>query len=139
MKSVGNYIQLVFIAVIAILIKVFLQVFLGTILNVPRKPIQALELFNGEKADISYYIYPLFVYEFFFHFFSFYIWIYLLLFFIVSKFGNNLLIQLGYCLVIYFLYINFLTTDKIELFFSIILLIIGLVNWWMFKKWIRFE
>lgn len=67
----------------------------------------------------------------------FHIAIFLLLYYIVKIFGNKIWIQVFYISLIYSsaMFIKEHGTFHIE--YVIIPILLGLANWWMFKKWIK--
>lgn len=137
MKLIESIFRLFLIILVTILTKVFLQISFGTILQVPRKPINALELFNGKEITFSYLIYYL-MYEFF-YIFLFYIWIYIILYFIIAKLGNKISIHLFYWLLIYNLAVLIFNREKVDFSSILIVIILGIMNWWMFKKYVKLQ
>lgn len=136
MKPIINFLKLILIASITILSKVFLQIVLGTILNLKLMPYDALKLYNGTGMIFSDILYFLFI-EFIYYFVLYYLWLYIILYFIVLKLRNKISIQLFYWLLMYNFAVLFFNDEIVNFYSIIVVLILGTLNWWMFKKWIK--
>lgn len=64
-----------------------------------------------------------------------YFGIFLILYFFILNYGNKLFIQIVYLIVIYCL-IAF-SVDEFNIFYLIIVILLGIVNWLLFKRWVK--
>ncbi len=67
----------------------------------------------------------------------FYFAIFLLLYYIVKIFGNKIWIQVFYISFIYSAAMFIKEHSVVHLEYFIIPIILGLSNWWIFKKWLK--
>ena len=63
----------------------------------------------------------------------------IILFFLTKKIGNKLWIHISYSLSIYLLAITYYDPFHYNILFIFITIFLGYVNWWLFKKWIKFD
>ncbi|MFZ4930607.1 hypothetical protein [Chryseobacterium sp. Mn2064] len=65
-----------------------------------------------------------------------YFCVFSILYFITVKYGNTLWIHIVYFMSIYSV-IVLATHTEFDIYFSLIMIISGILNWWLFKKWIK--
>lgn len=137
-----NLFKLIGIMYISISLKNFLQIFLGTLTNYDgvTKPYRLINLNKQPTFELKKSMIELiFLYDYILFIVIFYIWFFLILFFLTKKFGNKLWIHISYSLCIYLLAITYYDPFHYNLLFIVISLFLGYTNWWMFKKWIKFD
>lgn len=76
------------------------------------------------------------LYEFFI-LFLFYFVIYLVLYYIIKIFGNRIWIPIVYIAVIYSSVMFVKEHGDFHIEYVIIPVLLGVANWWMFKKWLK--
>lgn len=124
-----------------IVIKNIFQIFFGVVSNSPSRPfdnLNIINILNFSNDSFLIYITYFFLYEIIIFGATFYFWMYLLLFVIIKKFGNNISIQILYLLILYCLAIQIFNDNKIEFYSILIVFLLGFSNWMMFKKWMKF-
>lgn len=121
-----------------ILAKNILQLTLGYLSN-SENDIKLYKLYNLQESNYSYdfLLQLIFIYDFLFLAVIFYLPLYLILYLIVARFGNKVWLQIFYLITIYLLIIYFLGQSNFNYLFIIITTLIGLLNWFLFKKWIK--
>jgi len=140
MKLSNNLLRLVGIMYIAIIVKNILQLLFGYLSN-SESDIKLYKLYNLQESNYSYafLIQLIFIYDFIFVAVFVYFPLYLILFLIVKVYGNKFWFQILYILVIYILTIYYFDNGNVNIFFIIITILLGILNWYLFKKWIKFS
>ncbi|EFK36212.1 Uncharacterised protein [Chryseobacterium gleum] len=138
MKLLNNILKLIVIMYFGILAKNILQLTLGYLSN-SENDIKLYKLYNLQESNYSYdfLLQLIFIYDFLFLAVIFYLPLYLILYLIVARFGNKVWLQIFYLITIYLLIIYFLGQSNFNYLFIIITTLIGLLNWFLFKKWIK--
>jgi hypothetical protein len=124
---------------IAIIVKNILQLVFGYLSNSERD-IKLYKLYNLQDSNYTYafLIQLVFIYDFFLAV-SMYLPLYLILFLIVKTYGNKFWFQIFYILGIYLLTVCFFDNGNFNYLFMIITILLGIQNWYLFKKWIKFS
>lgn len=137
MKSSNNLLKLVGIMSIAIIVKNILQLVFGYLSN-SESDIKLYKLYNLQDSNYTYVflIQLVFIYDFFLAVFI-YLPLYLILFLIVKTYGNKFWFQIFYTLCIYLLTVCFFDNGKLNYLFMIITILLGVHNWYLFKKWMK--
>lgn len=123
--------------IIFIVVKNLLQIFFGIIVDSPAKPFDTLNIINVlnfTKDSFEVYILYFFLYEIITFGGVFYLWMYVLLFFIISKFGNKIALQILYILLVYNFAVLIFNDEKVNFYSIFIVIILGILNWFLFKK-----
>lgn len=122
----------------AIFIKNIFQLLFGY-LSGAENDIKLYKLYNLQDSSYSYnfLIQLILIYDFLLLVIPLYLPIYVILFLIVKVYGNNLWFQVLYVLGIYIVAVCFFDSGKFNILFIIIIVLIGLFNWYAFKNWIR--
>ena len=130
--------KLIGIMYISISLKNILQLVLGHFFS-SETDIKVYKIYNLEKTvyTLKFVILQMFLYDFILFATFAYLWIFLVLYLVVSLLGNKLWFQIGYSLIIYLLTVFYFDHLSINFLFIIIALFLGFANWWMFKKWIK--
>lgn len=140
MKIIDNLPKIFSITLIFITAKSIFQFIFGTLINAPIHPFDSLNIINGTSYSmdhfISYFYYYL-LYEIIIFGTVFYFWMFVLLFFLIKKFGNKISLQILYLLIIYIFAVQIFNNEKVDIYPVLIVILLGLLNWWMFKKWIK--
>ncbi|PIF44416.1 hypothetical protein CLU96_1384 [Chryseobacterium sp. 52] len=139
MKFVKNFPKLILATFFFIFAKNLLQIFFGVIFNSTNKQYDSLILINPlnfSDSTLKLYILYFFLYEMLIIGLSVYLLLYNILFFIIKRFGNKLSLQILYLLLIYNVSIIFFNTP-INFFCILIVVILGVLNWYIFKKIIK--
>ena len=127
---------------ISISLKNVLQIFLGTLTNYSEvtKPYRLININNRITFDTKIsHLKLIFLYDFILFATIAYFWLFLILYLLVKKFGNKLLIHICYTIFVYIIIITYFDPFHYNIIFIFVCIILGYVNWWMFKKWIKFE
>lgn len=140
MKSLNNLLKLVGIMYIAIIVKNIFQLVFGYLSN-SESDIKIYKLYNLQDSNYSYVflIQLIFIYDFLFLAVSIYLPAYMILFLIIKVYGNKFWIQILYILGIYMLTIYFFDHGNFNILFIITAILIGALNWYLFKRWIKFS
>lgn len=140
MKSSNNLLKLVGIMYIAIIVKNIFQLVFGYLSN-SESDIKIYKLYNLQDSNYSYVflIQLIFIYDFLFLAVSIYLPAYMILFLIIKGYGNKFWIQILYILGIYILTIYFFDHGNFNILFIITAILIGALNWYLFKRWIKFS
>jgi len=139
MRFYSTFLNLLQITFLFILLKIFLQFFLGTIFESPPFPYNSLSIFNlkyiiFEDGFINYIILIVY-YEFLLFFCAYYFWIFTVLFFIILKAKKNLIItHTIYLLCIYLIACYVFNNQKIEFIGILTTIILSTFNWYLFHK-----
>jgi hypothetical protein len=139
MKFIKNLPKLFLTTIIFIFVKNILQVFFGVITNSYNKEYDSLILINPLNFTGStpkFYLFYFVLYELLIIGVSAYLLLYTCLFFIIRRFGNKISVQILYLLLAYYIAILFFNT-QIDFFCVLIAVILGLMNWYIFKKYIQ--
>lgn len=138
MKLLNNIPKLIGIMYSAIIVKNIFQLILGY-LSDAENDIKLYKLYNLQESSYSYgFLFQLiFIYDFLFLAVTFYFPIYLILYLAVIRFGNKIWIQIFYIFAIYFTIVYFFDKSNFNYLFIFIVILIGLLNWYSFKKWIK--
>lgn len=136
MKTLNNLPKLIAIMYIFILLKNILQLILGYLFST-ETDIKFYKIYNIQKSvyTLDFAIFLMLTYEFFL-FALIYLLIFLILYFFTKRCGNKLWIHTVYFLILYSLVI-LMTKDNFNIFYLIIMIIAGMLNWFLFKKWIK--
>lgn len=121
-----------------VLSKNILQLILGYLSN-SESDIKLYKLYNLQESNYSYgFLFQLiFIYDFLFLAVIFYLPLYLILYLIITRFGNKVWLQIFYPVAIYLLAIYFLGRSSFNYLFILITILVGLLNWYLFKKWFK--
>lgn len=138
MKLLNNIFKLIVIMYFGILSKNTLQLILGYLSN-SESDIKLYKLYNLQESNYSYgfLLRLIFIYDFLFLAIIFYLPLYLILYLFITAFGNKVWLQIFYPVAIYLLVIYFLGISSFNYLFIFITILIGLLNWCLFKKWFR--
>lgn len=139
MKFVENLPKIILATIFFVFIKNILQIFFGVISNSPNKQYDSLILINPLNftgSTLKFYFFYFLLYEIVIIGASAYLFLYISLFLIVKKWGNQLFLQISYLFLIYILAITFFNTP-INLLCVLIVIILGISNWYTFKKYIK--
>ncbi len=139
MKFVENLHKLILATITFIFAKNILQIFFGIISNSPNKQYDSLILINPLNftgSTLKFYFFYFFLYELVIIGSTAYFLLYVALFFIIKKLGNSIWLQTMYLLLGYVLAAKFYNTT-IDVFCIPISMILGILNWNIFKKYIK--
>lgn len=138
MKLLNNIFKLIVIMYFGILSKNTLQLILGYLSN-SESDIKLYKLYNLQESNYSYgfLLRLIFIYDFLFLAIIFYLPLYLILYLFITAFGNKVWLQIFYPVAIYLLVIYFLGISSFNYLFIFITILVGLLNWCLFKKWFR--
>lgn len=139
MKFVENLHKLILVTLSFIFAKNILQIFFGIVSNSPNKQYDSLILINPSNftgSTLEFYFFYFFLYEILIIGSTAYLLLYIALFFITKKLGNSLWLQILYLLLAYFIATIFYNTT-INFFFIPISIILGVLNWNIFKRYIK--
>ncbi len=125
---------------IAIIVKNIFQLVFGYLSN-SESDIKIYKLYNLQDSNYScvFLIQLIFIYDFLFLAVSIYLPAYMILFLIIKVYGNKFWIQILYILGIYMLTIYFFDHGNFNILFIITAILIGALNWYLFKRWIKFS
>ncbi|PIF45736.1 hypothetical protein CLU96_2747 [Chryseobacterium sp. 52] len=120
---------------IFILFKNALQLIFGYLFT-SATDIKFYKIYNIEESiyPIEFVIILMLLYECLIYGFI-YFGIFLILYFFVLTYGNKLFIHIIYLIVMYCLIV--FGVDEFNIFFLLIMIISGILNWWLFKKWMN--
>ncbi len=124
---------------ISISLKNILQIFLGY-LSI-ENDIKIYKIYNIKNTvySLEYIFQLIIIYDYFIFAIIAYFWVFIILFFLTKKIGNKLWIHISYSLSIYLLAITYYDPFHYNILFIFITIFLGYVNWWLFKKWIKFD
>lgn len=129
--------KLILITYIFICLKNLLQIFYATIF-ITNGYLNFYSLGEENAYSIKTIFFNICFYDFFL-LFPLYISVFLLLYYIIKIFGNKIGIQVFYILLIYSSIMFAKEHGNFHIEYIIIPVILGYVDWLMFKKWIKFE
>ena len=134
-----NVFKLIGIMYISISLKNILQIFLGH-LSI-ENDIKIYKIYNIKNTvySLEYIFQLIIIYDYFIFAIIAYFWVFIILFFLTKKIGNKLWIHISYSLSIYLLAITYYDPFHYNILFIFITIFLGYVNWWLFKKWIKFD
>ena len=134
-----NVFKLIGIMYISISLKNILQIFLGY-LSI-ENDIKIYKIYNIKNTvySLEYIFQLIIIYDYFIFAIIAYFWVFIILFFLTKKIGNKLWILISYSLSIYLLAITYYDPFHYNILFIFITIFLGYVNWWLFKKWIKFD
>ena len=134
-----NVFKLIGIMYISISLKNLLQIFLGY-LSI-ENDIKIYKIYNIKNTvySLEYIFQLIIIYDYFIFAIIAYFWVFIILFFLTKKIGNKLWIHISYSLSIYLLAITYYDPFHYNILFIFITIFLGYVNWWLFKKWIKFD
>jgi hypothetical protein len=134
-----NVFKLIGIMYISISLKNILQIFLGY-LSI-ENDIKIYKIYNIKNTvySLEYIFQLIIIYDYFIFAIIAYFWVFIILFFLTKKIGNKLWIHISYSLSIYLLAITYYDPFHYNILFIFITIFLGYVNWWLFKKWIKFD
>jgi hypothetical protein len=139
MKFADNIHKLLLTTIVFVFIKNILQIFFGLITSSHNKQYDSLILINPSNftgSTLKFYLIYFFLYELLIIGISAYFLIYICLFFTIKRFGNKISLQILYLLFLYNIAILFFNVE-INFFCIVIVLALGLMNWYVFKKFIN--
>ncbi len=136
MKVLNNLPKLVAIMYIFILFKNILQLIFGYLFST-ETDIKFYKIYNIQRTvySLDFVILLMLIYECFLYVLI-YLLIFLMLYFITKRYGNKPWIHIGYFIILYSLVI-LMTKDDFSIFYLIIMIIAGILNWLLFKKNIK--
>ncbi|CAA7387172.1 hypothetical protein CHRY9393_01479 [Chryseobacterium fistulae] len=122
----------------AIFVKNVFQLVLGYFSN-SSNDIKLYKLYNLSQSNYSYgfLIQLIVIYDFILLAISVYFPIYLILYLLINNVGNKIGLQISYILILYLVVNYFFNNGNWDILFVIITIIIGLLNWFLFKKWVN--
>ena len=134
-----NVFKLIGIMYISISLKNILQIFLGY-LSI-ENDIKIYKIYNIKNTvySLEYIFQLIIIYDYFIFAIIAYFCVFIILFFLTKKIGNKLWIHISYSLSIYLLAITYYDPFHYNILFIFITIFLGYVNWWLFKKWIKFD
>ena len=134
-----NVFKLIGIMYISISLKNILQIFLGY-LSI-ENDIKIYKIYNIKNTvySLEYIFQLIIIYDYFIFAIIAYFWVFIILFFLTKKIGNKLWIHISYSLSIYLLAITYYDPFHYNILFILIAIFLGYANWWLFKKWIKFD
>lgn len=138
MKLLKNIPKLIGIMYCAIIVKNVFQLIFGYFSN-SESDIKIYKLYNLQASNYSYnfLIQLIFIYDFILLAFTVYIFLYLILYLTIEAFGNKLWLQILYIFIIYIITIIIFNQGGFNNLFIIITILLGGVNWFLFKKYIK--
>ncbi len=138
MKPLNNFLKLVGIMYIAIIVKNVFQFIFGYLSN-SESDIKLYKLYNLQDSNYSYgfLIQLIFIYDFLFLAVSIYLPAYMILFFFVKIYGNKFWFHILYIMGLYTITIYFFDNGNLNILFIIITILMGTLNWYLFKQWIK--
>ncbi|WP_169236351.1 hypothetical protein [Chryseobacterium antibioticum] len=138
MKLLNNVPNLIATMYFGITAKNILQLILGYLSN-SESDIKLYKLYNLQESSYSYgfLLQLILIYDFLFLAITFYLPLYLILYLIVVKFGNKIWIQIFYTLGVYLVIVYFFDKNNLNNLFVFITILTGILNWYMFRKWIK--
>lgn len=138
MKRLNNIFKLTVIMYFGILSKNILQLILGY-LSDSESDIKLYKLYNLQESNYSYgfLLQLIFIYDFLFLAVIFYLPLYLILYLIIIRYGNKVWLHIFYPVAIYLLVIYFFSRSNFNDLFIFITILVGLLNWYLFKKWLK--
>ena len=134
-----NVFKLIGIMYISIGLKNILQILFGTLFS-SETDIKVYKIYSFVESvySIDFIIKLILLYDFFIFVVLAYFWIYLLLYFIIAKFNNKLWLHISFTFIVFILIITYFDPFHYNILFYIITVILGYLNWWLFKKWLKF-
>jgi hypothetical protein len=135
-----NMFKLIGVMYISIFLKNILQLFLGYLFSTDTD-IKIYKVYDIKKSSytLDYVIELMLLYDFFIFVTIAYLWIYLSLYLIITLIGNKLWFHIIYTIVIYLITILFFDHFHPNILFIIITILLGMLNWYLFKRWIKFN
>lgn len=138
MRSLNNILKLVGIMYCAIIIKNVLQLVFGYLFT-STTDIKFYKIYNIQQSiySLDTVIILMILYECCIYALIYFA-VFLILYFITLNYGNKLLIHIIYLVIIYCLIILTvgIVKEEFNIFYLLIMIILGTLNWWLFKKWI---
>jgi len=138
LQKQNNIFRLIGIMYISIGLKNILQILFATIFTItePKAIINLRKILSLEQLCLSLKV--VFIYDFILLAFTLYLIAYFLLYLFAQLLGNKFLLHIIYMISMYVVML-FVNRIDLNIFFLIIVFILGSANWWMFKKWLKFE
>ena len=139
---IKNFFILIVIMYISITVKNVLQFALGTSFNYSEvaKPYRLINLNKQPNFELKKNMIELvFLYDYILFALAAYLWIFLILYIIVTVKGNKLWIQISYTMIIYFIIVTYFDPFHYNIFFILITMLLGFINYFLFKKWIKYK
>lgn len=127
---------------ISITIKNILQIFLGTLFNYSEvaKPYRLINLNKEPTFELKKSMIELiFLYDFILFVLAGYFWVYVILYIIIALRGNKSWVHLLFFSTTYMITVTYFDPFNYNIFFIIIVIILGYVNYLLFDKWVKFE
>ncbi|RNA62667.1 hypothetical protein D1631_12350 [Chryseobacterium nematophagum] len=137
-RHLKNILKVIGIMYCAIFVKNVFQLVLGYFSNSPND-IKLYKLYNLSQSNYSYgfLIQLIVIYDFILFAISVYFPIYLILYLLINSGGNKIGLQISYMLIMYLVVNYFFNNGNCDILFVIITIVIGLLNWFLFKKWVN--
>ncbi len=132
MFHLKNTVILIGIMYIFLIVKNILQILFGLLTSFTN--VEVYTIYNIKQSTFSLAI--VIFYDFFAFVIMIYIWAFLLLYLIILEYKNKMWIHMLYSVIIYLLAIFIFNKGEINDFFIIISILLGILNWYLFKKWI---
>ncbi len=117
---------------IFLIVKNILQILFGLLTSYT--DVEPYTIYNIKQSSFSLAI--IIFYDFFAFVIMIYIWAFLLLYLIILEYKNKMWIHMVYSVIIYLLAIFTFNKGEINDFFIFISILLGILNWYLFKKWI---
>ncbi|VFB02561.1 Uncharacterised protein [Chryseobacterium taihuense] len=138
MKLFKDGLKLIVIMYIFILSKILLQLVFGYVFSI-ETDIKFYKIFNIQKSvyTIDYVLFLTILYECIIFVIAYFLF-FLILYFIVVNYGNKLWLHSIYFSSIYVIIIFAINyrMDDFNIFYLSMMFILGVLNWYLFKKWI---
>lgn len=138
MKFFKDGLKLIVIMYIFILSKILLQLVFGYVFSI-ETDIKFYKIFNIQKSvyTIDYVLFLTILYECIIFVIAYFLF-FLILYFIVVNYGNKLWLHSIYFSSIYVIIIFAINyrMDDFNIFYLSMMFILGVLNWYLFKKWI---
>ena len=138
MKFFKDGLKLIAIMYIFILSKILLQLVFGYVFSI-ETDIKFYKIYNIQKSiyTIDYVLLLAILYECIIFVIAYFLF-FSILYFIVVKYGNKLWIHSIYFSSIYAIIIFAINNrmDDFNIFYLSMMFILGILNWYLFKKWI---
>ena len=139
---IKNIFKLIGIMYISISLKNLLQISIGTLTNYSEvtKPYRLINLTKRSNFEARLnHLKLIFLYDYLLFALIAYLWLFIILYLLVAKYGNRLGIHICYIILVYLIVVTYFDPFKYNILFMLISLMLGFSNWWLFKKWIRFN
>lgn len=132
MFHLKNTVKLTGIMYIFLIVKNIFQILFGLLTSYTE--VEPYTIYNIKQSTFS--LANIIFYDFFAFVMMIYLWAFLLLYLIILEYKNKMWIHMLYSVIIYLLAIFTFNKGEINDFFIFISILLGILNWYLFKKWI---